>query len=113
MANNRIYLRCKGCGETLFLGKCFGDGYFWHDYYEGKKGSLADQLNRFYDEHTWCEKEKVKPPYPFDEELFPIPDGFSACVGAFDIVYECDWGTGLDVQAESIIGEAKAQEIEL
>lgn len=34
MANNRIYLRCKGCGETLFLGKCFGGGYFWHDYME-------------------------------------------------------------------------------
>ena len=52
MANNRIYLRCKGCGETLFLGKCFGMGFYWHDYNDGKKGTLSDQLNAFYDKHT-------------------------------------------------------------
>ena len=112
MANNRIYLRCKGCGETLFLGKCFGTGFYWHDYYDGKKGTLSDQLNAFYDEHTYCTKPKNEHPY-YDEKLFPLQDGFEECEGAFDIVYECDWGTGLDVPAESITGEAKAQEIEL
>ena len=92
MANNRIYLRCKGCGETLFLGKCFGDGYYWQDY---GNGSLSEQLNMFYDKHTYCGKPKTEEYIPYDRELFPLREGFETCEGAYDIVYESDWGTGL------------------
>lgn len=98
MADNRIYLRCKGCGETLFLGKCIYSGFYWRDYYNGEKGTLEEQLNNFYDEHAYCTKPKAKPPYEFDEKLWPIPEGYEECVGAFDIVYESGWGVGLNVE---------------
>jgi hypothetical protein len=68
MADNRIYLRCKGCGKELFLGKRLGLGYYWENY--GKENnqrfandpnwekqddrSLEDRLNEFYDEHECC-----------------------------------------------------------
>ena len=53
MANNRIYLRCNSCGKTLFLGKRLGLGY-WYENYRPEEGSLEEQLNRFYDEHEYC-----------------------------------------------------------
>lgn len=68
MADNRIYLRCKGCGKELFLGKRLGLGYYWYNY--GKDNNerfanepnwkkqddrpLEDRLNEFYDEHECC-----------------------------------------------------------
>lgn len=52
MALNRIYLRCKKCGSTLFLGKTFGEGYYWYKYDD--KRSLEERLNSFYDEHDIC-----------------------------------------------------------
>ena len=57
MANNRMYLRCKGCGETFFLGKRFGGGYFIQQYEEYKGVPLMDRLNEFYDVHEWCGNE--------------------------------------------------------
>lgn len=53
MANNRIYLRCKSCGEEFFLGKRLTDGYWLCNYHE-ERGSIMDQLNEFYDKHTYC-----------------------------------------------------------
>lgn len=71
MADNRIYLRCKGCGKELFLGKRLGFGYYWKNY--GKENNqrfannpnwekqddrpLEDRLNDFYDEHMCCGDE--------------------------------------------------------
>lgn len=64
MANNRIYLRCRTCGKTLFLGKCFGDGYYTNnDYY--KDNTFLESLNKFYGEHNWCDGD------PVDEHLEP------------------------------------------
>ena len=54
MANNRIYLRCKGCGKEFFLGKRFGGGYFISQYEKYKGVSLMERLNKFYDDHEWC-----------------------------------------------------------
>ncbi len=60
MANNRIYLRCKGCGEELFLGKRFDAGYFYQRYpivngvAQGRH--LEEELNNFYDKHDLCGK---------------------------------------------------------
>ena len=54
MANNRIYLKCKCCGKTLFLGKRLGGGYYISDYACYNGVPLEDRLNRFYDEHAFC-----------------------------------------------------------
>lgn len=53
MANNRIYLKCKACGETFYLGKHYGAGWYYDNYYP-EKGSLEKQLNDFYDKHCYC-----------------------------------------------------------
>ena len=98
MANNRIYLRCKGCGDTLFLGKTFLRGYYW-DPYGGKP--LEDRLNEFYDKHNYCMNPKSDRT-PYDEHLFPLPDGFDGCDGAFDIVYENNEGTGIEGPVDAV-----------
>ena len=52
MADNRMYLRCKNCGEAFFLGKRLGDGYYTRDFYYAD-GSMIKRLNEFYDKHEW------------------------------------------------------------
>ena len=64
MANNRIYLRCRRCGKSIFLGKCFGDGYYTNDVYYKDK-TFIEALNNFYDKHNFCYDE------PVDEHLEP------------------------------------------
>ena len=56
MANNRIYLKCKACGETLYLGKRLTDGYYHTDYpdEDGNIKPLGRKLNDFYEKHTYC-----------------------------------------------------------
>lgn len=54
MANNRMYLRCKHCGEILFLGKTYSSGYYYDNY---NKESLEIKLNNFYDKHNFCQNE--------------------------------------------------------
>jgi hypothetical protein len=85
MANNRIYLRCCGCGATLFLGKSYLGGFYYTQYCEKP---LERQLNDFYEEHNYCTHPKVEPPLPYDEKVFPLPDDCSEMDGCFDIVYE-------------------------
>lgn len=53
MANNRIYIRCKGCGEELYLGKHFGVDSFYYNNYNSDK-TLEEKLNAFYEKHAWC-----------------------------------------------------------
>ena len=52
MANNRMYLRCKNCGEVLLLGKTMSNGYSVYS------DTICDDLNEFYDEHNFCDKDK-------------------------------------------------------
>lgn len=54
MANNRMYLRCKACGEIFFLGERFGNGYYISQYEQYKGVPLMERLNKFYDDHEWC-----------------------------------------------------------
>ena len=54
MADNRMYLRCKGCGATFFLGKRIGGGYYIRQYEQYKGVPLMERLNKFYDDHEWC-----------------------------------------------------------
>lgn len=85
MANNRIYLRCLGCGEVLYLGKSSLAGFCYASY-DGIP--LERKLNKFYDEHNYCNKPKVKDPLEYDEKQFPVPDDCDGYDGLFDIVYE-------------------------
>lgn len=72
MANNRIYLRCKTCGDVLYLGKCFGNGYSYCNYDNLK---LENKLNDFFEKHNWCDREAVdyadgfEPKINFTEEI--------------------------------------------
>lgn len=68
MANNRLYLTCRGCGETLFLGKHMMDGFYWQDY---GGGPLQEQLNEFFDKHIWCNGEPLE---CFDVEYEEEPE---------------------------------------
>ena len=54
MADNRMYLRCKVCGETFFLGKRLGSGYYIGQNSQHKGIPLRDRLNNFYYDHEEC-----------------------------------------------------------
>lgn len=54
MANNRMYLRCRACGEKFFLGKHFCRNWYLENYREIEGGSIQEQLNKFYSEHIYC-----------------------------------------------------------
>lgn len=86
MANNRIYLRCRGCGECLFLGKS-NLGGFWYDTVGMDLPPLERRLNDFYADHNYCGRERTAYT-PYDTEAFPMPDDCAGCDGSFDIVYE-------------------------
>ena len=76
MANNRIYLKCNVCGDTLFLGKSFLNGYYWTDYgaLNGKDPyPLQERLNRFYDDHTYCRDSHIDGDFSIEYE---IPEAF-------------------------------------
>lgn len=87
MANNRIYLRCNVCGEAIFLGKSFGDGFYWVNYKEDGE-HLEDKLNAFYDKHKYCDQKKIDNA-EYDIEAFPIKGkSTNAAEGDFSIAYE-------------------------
>ena len=85
MANNRIYLRCQACGDTLFLGKTLLEGY-WYESYDGV--SLQAKLNEFFMKHNYCLGTAPEAELPYDIKEFPLPEGKTLEDGAFDIVYE-------------------------
>ena len=53
MAHNRMYLRCRGCGEEIMLGKCLSSGWYF-SIPEQEKGY---QLQRFLEKHSHCCEE--------------------------------------------------------
>ena len=50
MANNRLYIKCKSCGEELCIGKHFGHCYFT------PSDDTDKLLNDFYEKHAFCQK---------------------------------------------------------
>lgn len=68
MANNRLYIKCKSCGEELCIGKHFGHCYFT------PSDDTDKRLNNFYEKHAFCQKDQ---------------DGF-ADRGYFEITYEIE-----------------------
>lgn len=51
MANNRMYLRCRTCGEVFMIGKTYQNGYFIGNL---SPNNFYNQLNNFYDKHYCC-----------------------------------------------------------
>ena len=74
MANNRMYIRCRVCGEVIMIGKCYGDGYYTLD------KNLNKVLDKFFDEHTYCSKEVNKEgitePKFIEKERVHMENGF-------------------------------------
>ena len=81
MANNRIYLRCKQCGDVLYLGKTFSSCYYRN---LGEK-SLEEKLNEFYEKHEVCIDE-LKDNY-YEPKLDEKKDRYSFD-NQYDICYE-------------------------
>ena len=77
MANNRIYLKCKACGETLYLGKHFVTPFFWDAYGSGKH--LEDVLNEFYDKHFLCNYPNS---YPIERFVIEYESDPGICTNA-------------------------------
>ena len=87
MPMNRIYIRCNHCGEALFLGKDNYSGfYFPRDWFENEH--LEDKLERFYDEHCWCDKDPSKVE-PYNIKEYPLHSEWNGYgPGDFSLVYE-------------------------
>ena len=49
MANNRLYIRCKQCGESFCIGK-HSQGVL----YITNPQKFGDYLNAFYAKHNYC-----------------------------------------------------------
>lgn len=47
MANNRLYMRCRYCGEELYIDKNFGGAYFISD-------EKLKKINEFFEDHAYC-----------------------------------------------------------
>lgn len=92
MANNRMYLRCRKCGRTLYIGKTFLDGYYYYPTKEYMKGrTFQEILNDFYEEHTWCcqDRNLENECIGYSLEEYPLPPIESVNEeNVFDIVYE-------------------------
>lgn len=76
MANNRMWLVCRGCGTGILIGKIMSSGYYT------SVDSFEDNLNEFYDTHAFC--GNVNPENMFEMQYE------SACD---DGVKECDYNT--------------------
>lgn len=89
MADNRIYIRCNKCGDSLLIGKSFG-GFGWRPYSEKPDKHLEDYLNEFYCKHDFCLDDPVEQkqlPYSLDE--YPLPRFAGVYMGGdYSIVYE-------------------------
>lgn len=84
MANNRIYLRCKQCGDALYLGKHDGDGQWGYQEYGLP---LSQALNDFFSTHHRCVTPRVEGEYPDLGTPFSKITRFDT---NFEIAYECD-----------------------
>ena len=87
MANERLYLRCRACGDTLCLGKSFYGGFY---YGLGAK-DLESRLSDFYEKHTYC---------CHVSESCQLEDGKIALDGCYEAVYETgDWAAPCNERA--------------
>ena len=57
MANNRLYIRCKQCGDVICIGKHFCDPLHLSIYDDVP---FEDRLNEFYHEHYYCQNNQIE-----------------------------------------------------
>ena len=81
MANNRMYIRCKQCGEILFIGKTMSNGYYLSN------ENICNDLNCFYSQHNWCSKEKNMSDIDYCDTPLGIDDHND---NNFEIAYEIE-----------------------
>ena len=104
MANNRMYLRCRTCGNIFFLGKCFGEGYYTSNiYYDGKThyvkdvddngtpDAFLDAYNEFLDKHAYCTEPLNESEIRYIDTPFKKEDSYYQ---RFEICYEIDYEKG-------------------
>ena len=128
MANNRMYLRCRSCGEAKLIGATFIDGvalYGWQKegvrfnmdalrekiepYEIHRSGKLEDELNEFYKEHSLCGIEPKKDAYvdgtlePKFKKQYPVN-----VENQFEIAYEIFYD-----ENNNLIGGSEDEEVEL
>lgn len=70
MANNRIYLRCEGCGAEWFMAKHYETGWWRDEAHDLMAADTAGPLIAFLDRHWDC--------------FYGFRDGF----GQFTLQYE-------------------------
>ncbi|MBR2999706.1 MAG: Lar family restriction alleviation protein [Oscillospiraceae bacterium] len=99
MADNRIYLKCKDCGATFFLGKRFQGEYYTEEYAAYNGVPMTDRINKFYEDHYNCggngvdnfelEYEDTQSYWP--EEVWETSDDLKPCpfCGRKPIVEKC------------------------
>jgi|LGVE01.1.fsa_nt_gb hypothetical protein len=66
MANNRIYIQCRECGDYCFLGKTSSGIYYHKQYYN--MPPLEEKLNKFYEYHSFC-INKDEPDYHYENQF--------------------------------------------
>lgn len=81
MSDNRMYLRCKICGETILLGKCNCGEYTVFG------SCIHNDLNHFFTEHAYCDKEPNKNDISKTEKAF-TPMNDIPYDNQFEIAYE-------------------------
>lgn len=96
MANNRMFIRCKRCGEIFFIGKTMGNGYYLSN------GDICNDLNHFYKEHNWCSKEKNMSDISYCDTPLGIDDHND---NNFEIAYEIENNKNLVETKQKIIDE--------
>lgn len=50
MANNRLYIRCRGCCDSMMITKNFGEPYCLDE-------EEVNRLNAFFREHAFCSND--------------------------------------------------------
>lgn len=67
MAYNRMFLKCRICGEEFMLAKSYGNGFYREDYH----GNLLNEFNAFLDKHTFCQFEGDEGDFELEYEMQP------------------------------------------
>jgi hypothetical protein len=88
MANNRMGIRCKNCGSVYLLAKTYLQGYYISNL--DTKDTLYDNLNNFFDEHSFCSKELNERDIRAFEPKFIKKDYNEE--NSFELCYETYWG---------------------
>lgn len=68
MADNRMYLRCKGCGGCILLAKQFGLNWEWNRF------NSINTLNDYFDWHIGCVDDRPAGDF---ELLYETEDDFN------------------------------------